>query len=108
MGQIQESIDLLNRKLNEAEMAHQVGRVWGGGRELQDVLQLLLQNKARLEHDLKIKSNSLFIDREKCLSIRSARVKYTKVNTVRLERGSGSKEKLHFKCTASRRQNHDH
>merc|ERR1719245_2045777 len=56
VGQLQESIDLLNRKLNEAEMAHQV----------------LLQNKARLEHDLKIKSNSLFIDREKCLSIRKS------------------------------------
>ena len=25
VGQLQESIDLLNRKLNEAEMAHQVG-----------------------------------------------------------------------------------
>ena len=34
--------------------------------------QDLLQNKARLEHDLKIKSNSLFIDREKCLSIRKS------------------------------------
>jgi len=56
VGQIQESIDLLNRKLNEAEMAH----------------QNLLQNKARLEHDLKIKSNSLFIDREKCLAIRKS------------------------------------
>merc|ERR1712173_553931 len=56
VGQIQESVDLLNRKLNEAEMSHQD----------------LLQNKARLEHDLKIKSNSLFIDREKCLSIRKS------------------------------------
>ena len=35
-------------------------------------VQDLLQNKARLEHDLKIKSNSLFIDREKCLSIRKS------------------------------------
>eukprot|EP00094_Tigriopus_californicus_P013682 TCALIF_13239-PA protein Name:"Similar to TEKT3 Tektin-3 (Bos taurus)" AED:0.18 eAED:0.18 QI:297/0.57/0.5/1/0.42/0.5/8/0/424 len=56
VGQIQESIDLLNRKLNEAESAHQD----------------LLVNKARLEHDLKIKSNSLFIDREKCLSSRKS------------------------------------
>merc|ERR1711874_53099 len=56
VGQIQERVDLLNRKLNEAEMSHQD----------------LLQNKARLEHDLKIKSNSLFIDREKCLSIRKS------------------------------------
>ncbi len=29
-------------------------------------------NKGRLEHDLKIKSNSLFIDREKCLSSRKS------------------------------------
>ena len=36
------------------------------------LFQVLLQNKARLEHDLKIKSNSLFIDREKCLSIRKS------------------------------------
>lgn len=55
-NQIQESIELLNRKLNEAESAH----------------QSLLSNKARLEHDLKIKSNSLFIDREKCLSSRKS------------------------------------
>ena len=56
VGQIQESVDLLNRKLNEAEHSHQD----------------LLVNKARLEHDLKIKSNSLFIDREKCLSSRKS------------------------------------
>ena len=36
------------------------------------LFQVLLQNKARLEHDLKIKSNSLFIDREKCLGIRKS------------------------------------
>ena len=34
--------------------------------------QDLLMNKARLEHDLKIKANSLFIDREKCLSSRKS------------------------------------
>jgi len=56
VGQLQESIDLLNRKLSEAEAAHQD----------------LLRNKARLEHDIKIKSNSLFIDREKCLSMRKS------------------------------------
>merc|ERR1711976_827839 len=56
VGQIQESVDLLNRKLNEAEHSHQD----------------LLMNKSRLEHDLKIKSNSLFIDREKCLSSRKS------------------------------------
>ena len=36
------------------------------------LFQDLLMNKARLEHDLKIKSNSLFIDREKCLSSRKS------------------------------------
>merc|ERR1719461_1945433 len=77
VGQIQESIDLLNRKLNEAEMSHQD----------------LLQNKARLEHDLKIKSNSLFIDREKCLSIRKSfpvvslatKLKISRYNTVKID-----------------------
>ncbi|XP_040564870.1 tektin-3 isoform X1 [Lepeophtheirus salmonis] len=56
VSQIQESVDLLNRKLNEAENSHQD----------------LLINKNRLEHDLKVKSNSLFIDREKCLSSRKS------------------------------------
>jgi len=56
VNELQESIELLNRKLNEAESAHQD----------------LLRNKARLEHDLKIKSNSLFIDRERCLSMRKS------------------------------------
>ena len=46
----------LFRKLNDAEHAHQD----------------LLMNKSRLEHDLKIKSNSLYIDREKCLSSRKS------------------------------------
>jgi len=56
VNELQESIELLNRKLNEADSAHQD----------------LLRNKARLEHDLKIKSNSLFIDRERCLSMRKS------------------------------------
>ena len=34
--------------------------------------QDLLRNKARLEHDLGIKSNSLHIDREGCLSSRKS------------------------------------
>ena len=32
--------------------------------------QDLLRNKARLEHDLTVKSNSLAIDRQKCLNQR--------------------------------------
>ena len=34
--------------------------------------QDLLRNKAKLEHDLAIKSNSLHIDREGCLSSRKS------------------------------------
>jgi len=40
--------------------------------EMVGFVQDLLQTKARLEHDIKIKSNSLFIDREKCLSMRKS------------------------------------
>uniref|UniRef100_A0A8D0GE65 Tektin n=1 Tax=Sphenodon punctatus TaxID=8508 RepID=A0A8D0GE65_SPHPU len=39
-------------------------------REAQDTLQLLVLNKARLEHDLSVKANSLFIDKEKCMGMR--------------------------------------
>ena len=56
VGQIHDSVDLLQRKLAEAEGAHQD----------------LLANKARLDHDLQIKANSMFIDREKCLSSRKS------------------------------------
>uniref|UniRef100_A0A8C3S483 Tektin n=2 Tax=Chelydra serpentina TaxID=8475 RepID=A0A8C3S483_CHESE len=38
-------------------------------REAQDTLQLLVLNKARLEHDLSVKANSLFIDK-KCMDMR--------------------------------------
>uniref|UniRef100_A0A452J0L4 Tektin n=1 Tax=Gopherus agassizii TaxID=38772 RepID=A0A452J0L4_9SAUR len=38
-------------------------------REAHDTLQLLVLNKARLEHDLSVKANSLFIDR-KCMDMR--------------------------------------
>lgn len=39
-------------------------------REAQDTLQLLILSKARLEHDLLVKANSLFIDKEKCMGMR--------------------------------------
>merc|ERR1719422_1194718 len=52
VGEIQESIGLLNDKLREAQTAHQD----------------LLRNKSRLEHDIAIKSNSLTIDRQRCLA----------------------------------------
>ena len=54
VGEIQESIGLLNDKLRESQTVHQD----------------LLRNKSRLEHDLAIKSNSLVIDRQRCLGQR--------------------------------------
>lgn len=33
-------------------------------------LQDLLKNKERLEHNIKVKANSLLIDRQKCMSLR--------------------------------------
>ncbi|KAG4075611.1 hypothetical protein HA402_003436 [Bradysia odoriphaga] len=52
--EIQESINVLHRKLKDAEGQH----------------QHLLQTKANLESNLKKKVNALFIDREKCMGIR--------------------------------------
>ena len=54
VGEIQESIGLLNDKMREAQTVHQD----------------LLRNKSRLEHDIAIKSNSLTIDRQRCLAQR--------------------------------------
>ncbi|XP_043834400.1 tektin-5 [Dromiciops gliroides] len=38
--------------------------------EAQDTLQLLVLTKTRLEHDLSVKANSLFLDKEKCMTMR--------------------------------------
>ncbi|KAL1518172.1 hypothetical protein ABEB36_001834 [Hypothenemus hampei] len=62
---LQDSIEYLHRKLQEAEAQH----------------QQLLKTRANLEDDLHNKSNSLFIDREKCLGLRrsfpiTATIKY--------------------------------
>lgn len=54
VGEIQDSVTTLQRKLQEAEHQH----------------QNLLKTKSALETDLKNKSNALYIDREKCMSIR--------------------------------------
>lgn len=51
---IQDSIAVLHRKLQDAESQH----------------QQLLHTKANLESNLKKKVNGLFIDREKCMGIR--------------------------------------
>ncbi|XP_042550525.1 tektin-3 [Dipodomys spectabilis] len=39
-------------------------------REAEDSLQLLVHTKATLEHDLAVKANTLYIDQEKCMSMR--------------------------------------
>jgi len=52
--EINETVDQLREKLREAEIA----------------LQHLLRNKMSLEHDLTIKNNSIYIDREGCLGRR--------------------------------------
>ncbi|XP_010608273.1 tektin-5 [Fukomys damarensis] len=39
-------------------------------REAQDTLQLLVMTKSRLEHELAIKANTLYIDKEKCMAMR--------------------------------------
>ncbi|KAJ8974176.1 hypothetical protein NQ317_004853 [Molorchus minor] len=51
---IQDSIEILHRKLQEAEAQH----------------QQMLKTRANLESDLHSKVNSLFIDREKCMGMR--------------------------------------
>ncbi|XP_043855529.1 tektin-3 [Dromiciops gliroides] len=41
-------------------------------RDSEDTLQALVHAKATLEHDLAVKSNSLFIDQEKCMGMRKS------------------------------------
>lgn len=62
---LNDSIDNLHRKLQEAEAQH----------------QQLLKTRSSLESDLQVKVNSLFIDREKCMGLRrsfpiTATIKY--------------------------------
>jgi hypothetical protein len=40
--------------------------------EMQGVQQELLKTKASLEHDLRLKTAALFVDREKCLCLRQS------------------------------------
>lgn len=54
IAELQESIDQLVSQLTDTQTAHQD----------------LLNNKSRLEMDLSIKANSIYIDREKCLGLR--------------------------------------
>ncbi|XP_064627479.1 tektin-3-like isoform X1 [Lineus longissimus] len=54
VSEISETVENLQHQLRQAE----------------NTLQQLLRSKAQLEHDLAIKNNSLFIDREKCMGMR--------------------------------------
>lgn len=40
--------------------------------EAEKTLQTLVKTKVALEHDLSIKANSLFLDQEKCMSMRKS------------------------------------
>lgn len=40
--------------------------------EAENTLQTLVKTKVALEHDLSIKANSLFLDQEKCMSMRKS------------------------------------
>lgn len=51
---LQNTVDMLHHKLQEAEATH----------------QSLLKTRCMLEEDLRNKVNALFIDREKCMSLR--------------------------------------
>ncbi|XP_075873533.1 tektin-3 [Nelusetta ayraudi] len=54
--EIQDTIQKLQERLMEAEVT----------------LQNLVQTKVSLEHDLSVKANSLFLDQEKCMSMRKS------------------------------------
>lgn len=54
--ELSESVESLRHKLSEAENS----------------LHRLAQTRARLDHDLGVKTNSVYIDRDKCLSIRKS------------------------------------
>lgn len=54
--EIEDTIQKLRERLMEAE----------------NTLQTLVKTKVTLEHDLSIKANSLFLDQEKCMSMRKS------------------------------------
>lgn len=57
--------------VGEVSMISQtVGELQTELREAENALQHLLRTKSALEHDLAIKNNSLFIDRERCMGMR--------------------------------------
>lgn len=54
--EIEDSVQKLKERLMEAE----------------NTLQNLVKTKVILEHDLSVKANSLFLDQEKCMSMRKS------------------------------------
>ncbi|XP_012603451.1 tektin-3 [Microcebus murinus] len=54
--EVDDTIQILQQRLRDAE----------------DTLQLLVHTKTTLEHDLSVKANTLYIDQEKCMSMRKS------------------------------------
>lgn len=54
--ELSESVEALRHKLSDAENS----------------LHRLAQMRARLDHDLGVKTNSVYIDRDKCLAMRKS------------------------------------
>lgn len=54
--EIEDTIQKLQERLMEAE----------------STLQILVKTKVTLEHDLSVKANSLFLEQEKCMSLRKS------------------------------------
>ncbi|XP_071954608.1 tektin-3-like [Antedon mediterranea] len=54
VGELYETVDILQNRLRAAESA----------------LSELIRTKSTLEHDLSVKNNSLYIDKEKCMGVR--------------------------------------
>ncbi|KAI3389172.1 hypothetical protein SNEBB_009728 [Seison nebaliae] len=60
-----------SRLIHEVDDLKQtLSELYGKVRQGENALQHLLRQKVALEHDLGIKNNSLFIDRDKCLGVR--------------------------------------
>ncbi|XP_002732125.2 tektin-3-like [Saccoglossus kowalevskii] len=67
VSEIYETVDILQNRLRAGEAA----------------LQELVRTKTTLEHDLSVKNNSLFIDKEKCMGVRRTYPTTTKLAAYR-------------------------
>lgn len=64
---------MCNRLVEEVyEINETVDHLKAGLHEAENALQHLLRTKSALEHDLQVKNNSIFIDREKCMGLRKS------------------------------------